>query len=220
MSHRPEDTTTDQLINLLVADLEPVDLTRPLRALLVALGAGAAAAFGAMLLIFGWRPEIISAAYLDFQLIKLAFTSSVTATAAVLLARLARPGAEDRSLPMFVWAPFLAMAAFASAALASAQWSTWGVMIFGNSWLTCLFSIPILAIAPFMAVVRALRIGAPTDLTRAGAVAGLVAGGLGAMACSLACPDDSLPAIAVWYGLTITICGSLGARLGPSLLRW
>ena len=26
--------------------------------------------------------------------------------------------------------------------------------------------------------------------------------------------------IAVWYGLTIGICTTFGAKLGPSLLRW
>lgn len=222
MRHRPKGTTmtTDQLISLLVADLKPVDPGRLSRVLLIALGAGAAAAFAAMFLVFGLHPEMFNAKYLDFQLAKLAFTSSVIATAAVFLARFARPGAEGRSLVVFVPLPFLAIAAFASAALASAHWSTWGSMIFGKTWLTCIFSIPVLAIAPFMAVVLALRTGAPTDLTRAGAVAGLVAGGLSAMACSLPCLDDSLPAIAVWYGLTIAICGTLSAKLGPSLLRW
>ncbi len=211
---------TNQLISLLVADLEPVNPQRVSRALLMALGVGAAAAFGAMLLVFDLRLELFSAKYLDFQLAKLAFTSSAAATAAAFLTRFARPGTEGNSFLVFVSLPYISIAAFASAVLASAHWSTWGSMILGQTWLTCIFSIPVLAIAPFMAVVWALRTGAPTDLIRAGTVAGLVAGGLSAMACSLPCLDDSLPAIAVWYGLTIAICGTLGAKLGPSLLRW
>jgi hypothetical protein len=212
--------TTNQLISLLAADLKPVDSGRVSRALLVALGVGAAAVFGATSLVFGLRLEMSSSRYLDFQLAKLAFTSSVVVTAAIFLARFARPGADGRSLAVFVPLPFVAIATFASAELALAHWSTWGAMIFGKTWLTCIFSIPSLAIGPFIAVVWALRTGAPTDLTGAGAVAGLVAGGLSAMACSLPCLDESFPAIAVWYGLPIAVCGTAGAKLGPSLLRW
>jgi hypothetical protein len=138
--------TTDQLIGLLVADLVPVDPGRLSRVLLTALLAGAAATFGAMLLLFDLPPETFSTRYLDFQLAKLAFTSSVVATAAVLLDRFARPGAEGRSLVVFAPLPFLAIAAFALAALASAKWTMWGSMILGNTWLTCIISIPVLAI--------------------------------------------------------------------------
>jgi hypothetical protein len=212
--------TTDQLIGLLVADLVPADPRHLSRVLLTALVVSAAATFGVMLLFFDLPPETFSARYLDFQLAKLAFTSSVVATAAVFHGRFARPGADRRSLVVLAPLPFFAIAAFASVALMSAEWSMWGSMILGKTWLTCVIFIPALAIIPFIAVVWALRAGAPTDQSCAGAVAGLLAGGLSAMACSLPCPDDSLPAIAAWYGLTIAICGALGAKLGPSLLRW
>jgi hypothetical protein len=49
--------TTDQLINLLVADLGPADRGRISRALVIAMVAGAAAAFGVMFLLLGPRPE-------------------------------------------------------------------------------------------------------------------------------------------------------------------
>ncbi|MBX9826975.1 MAG: DUF1109 domain-containing protein [Xanthobacteraceae bacterium] len=212
--------TTDQLISLLVADLKPVDRGRISRALIIAMVAGAVAAFGTMFLLLGPRPEIFAGENSGFLVTKLLFTSGVVATAAVFLPRLARPGADERGVLVLVFFPFIVMAAIASAALVSAHWSTWGNMVIGKTWLTCLFSVPFLAIAPFGAVVLALRIGAPTARADAGAIAGLVAGGWGAMACSLPCLDDSLPSIAVWYGLTIGMCATLGAKLGPSLLRW
>jgi hypothetical protein len=65
-----------------------------------------------------------------------------------------------------------------------------------------------------------LRKGAPTDLKRAGAIAGLVAGALGATAYAFHCLDDSIPFIAVWYGAMVALCASIGAFLGPRLLRW
>jgi len=65
-----------------------------------------------------------------------------------------------------------------------------------------------------------LRKGAPTNLRRAGAIAGLVAGALGATAYAFHCPDDSVPFIAIWYGTLVALCGAIGAMLGPRLLRW
>jgi hypothetical protein len=212
--------TTDQLIELLTADLKPVDRGRISRALIMALAIGAAAAFGAMFLFLKPRQEMFDSRNLNYLLAKLLFTLGVVASAAMFLPRFARPGAEGRSFLAFISLPFVAIMALAAVALASSHWSTWGGMIVGKEWLTCVFSIPLFAIVPFAAVVWALRIGAPTDRTRAGATAGLVAGGLSAAACALPCADDSFLTIALWYGLTIGICTSFGARLGPRLLRW
>jgi hypothetical protein len=79
-------------------------------------------------------------------------------------------------------------------------------MIVGDQWLECLLSIPIIAIVPFAISIWAVRKAAPTNLVRAGAFAGLVAGGVSAMAYALHCADDSLPFIALWYGGTIVLC--------------
>jgi hypothetical protein len=49
--------TTDQLIELLAADLTPVERRRMLWTIILAFALGTAAAFGAMLLIFNPRPE-------------------------------------------------------------------------------------------------------------------------------------------------------------------
>jgi len=104
--------------------------------------------------------------------------------------------------------------------LGSAPRSHWDRMIIGDEWLQCLLSIPIIAIIPFAASIWAVRKGAPTNLARAGAFAGLIAGGVSATAYALHCTDDSLPFVAVWYGGTIVLCTLAGAILGPRLLRW
>ena len=93
-------------------------------------------------------------------------------------------------------------------------------MVVGGEWLECLLSIPTIAIVPFAVTIFAVRRAAPTNLFRAGAVAGLVAGGVSAMAYAFHCTDDSLPFVAVWYGGTIVLCTLAGAALGPRLLRW
>jgi hypothetical protein len=93
-------------------------------------------------------------------------------------------------------------------------------MIFGPEWMMCLACIPVFAIAPFATLIWALRMAAPTDLRRTGAIAGLVAGALGATAYAFHCPGDSIPFIAIWYGLPVLFWTLLGAILGPRLLRW
>jgi hypothetical protein len=98
--------------------------------------------------------------------------------------------------------------------------SHWNKMVMGDEWLECLLSIPIIAIVPFAAAIWAVRRAAPTNLARTGAFAGLIAGGVSAMAYALHCTDDSLPFVAVWYGGTIVLCTLAGAALGPRLLRW
>ncbi len=99
-------------------------------------------------------------------------------------------------------------------------WAACKQMVLGTEWATCAFCIPLFAIIPFVALIWALRQGAPTNLTRTGAIAGLVAGALGAAAYAFHCPDDSLPFIAIWYGAMVMFCAWIGARLGPWLLRW
>ena len=56
----------------------------------------------------------------------------------------------------------------------------WGVALIGDNALKCIVSIPLLALAPFIALMRAAREGAPTRPGLAGAVIGLAAAGGGA----------------------------------------
>ena len=212
--------TSDQLIDLLVADLKPVDRRRILHAVIVALAVGLAAALGVVTLIFVVPPKLLDGQNLEFLLIKLFFASAVVATNAVSLPQLARPRAPMRGTPAFAFIPFAMIGAAAAAALASARFSAWPGMIVEKDSLTCLPAILLLTILPFTALVWALRVGAPTDLMRAGAIAGLAAGGLGAFACAFPCTEQSLPSIALWYGFPVGVCAAVGAKLGPNLLRW
>ncbi len=112
--------------------------------------------------------------------------------------------------------PFFVIVALAVISLGLAPSSHWNKMIVGDEWLECLVFIPVIAILPFAVSIWAVRKAAPTNLVRAGAFAGLVAGGVSAMAYALHCTDDSLPFVAVWYGGTIG-CVPGGAALGPRL---
>jgi hypothetical protein len=81
-------------------------------------------------------------------------------------------------------------------------------------------SIPVIAVVPFAALSWAVRQAAPTNLTRAGALAGLTASGISATAYAFHCTDDSVPVVALWYGGTVAMCTFAGAYLGPRMLRW
>jgi hypothetical protein len=211
---------TDDLVAALSTHIEPVNRKAVGRTVYIALAAGTAVALAFMLVGLGVRPDLLTARALIFLLLKLAFTVGIVGVASVYLTRLARPGGERKTSTISPMIPFAAIVLLAAISLGLAPSSHWNKMVMGDEWLECLLSIPIIAIVPFAMIVAAVRRAAPTNLARTGAVAGLVAGGVSAMAYSLHCADDSLPFVAVWYGGTIVLCTLAGAALGPRLLRW
>ena len=211
---------TDDLVTMLSANVEPVERGLVGRAISIAVAAGAAIALCLMLAGLGVRADLTTTRAVIFLLLKVAFALMVVGLAGGYLMRLARPGARQGISPLAIVAPFVAVALLGAISLSGAPSSHWNRMILGDEWLECLLSIPIIAIVPFAIAIFAVRRAAPTNLVRAGAVAGLVAGGISAMAYALHCTDDSLPFVAVWYGATIVLCTLAGAALGPRLLRW
>lgn len=211
---------TDDLVALLSTNLGPIDRSSVVRTLCVAVAAAIVIALGIAFVGLGIRSDLTATRALIFLAIKLAFAIGIVGLALVYLTRLARPGGERKTCTFLVVLPFLVIMFLAAISLGSAPRAHWDRMIMGDEWLECLLSIPIIAIVPFAVSIWAVRKGAPTNLTRAGAFAGLVAGGVSAMGYALHCTDDSLPFIAVWYGGTIVLCTLAGAALGPRLLRW
>ncbi len=211
---------TDDLVAFLSMNPEPVDRGLVVRTLCIALAAGSILALGITIFGLGIRPDLMTAHAVSFVAVKLSFAVGISCLALFYLARLARPGGERRS-PLFpVGLPFLVIVILAATSLGLAPNSHWDKMIVGDQWLQCLVSIPVIAIVPFTVAIWAVRKAAPTNLARTGAFAGLVAGGVSAMAYSLHCTDDSLPFVTVWHGGTIVLCTLAGVALGPRLLRW
>jgi len=213
---------TDQLIDMLSTNLEPVKGSGQVRkAFAMALVIGGAASFCLMLATVGMRTAASGGFHPAFLVLKLLFMLVLIAVGTALLAQLIRPGQDGRRLYKVVFLPVLFVGLIGVVTLAFQPSSAaWGRMIMGTQWATCVLCIPLFATIPFAALIWALRKGAPTNLTRTGAIAGLVAGALGAAAYAFHCPDDSLPFIAVWYRAMVTLCAWIGARLGPWLLRW
>lgn len=214
---------TDRLIDVLSADLEPIAHVQFGKRLLLGMFMGGVAAFGLMLATVGPRTDLDSPFHLHWIALKLLFVLSVIATAAPLLLRSMRPGREKEMHPGIIFIPFLVAIAVALALLAFVTHQTWSDMLLGASSTSparCITCIVFFAVVPFLTLVLVLRQGAPTRLSLSGAIAGVVAGGLGAAAYAFACRSDTIAFIAVFYGAAIELCAFIGAQLGPRLLRW
>jgi hypothetical protein len=214
---------TDQLIDVLSANLEPARHGQFGKTLTLAMVTGGAVAFGLMLATVGPRPDLGSIAHLEWLALKLGFALSVIAAGAPLLLRSTRPGLENATNWTVVFVPFLGAIAVAIAMLLVVSPEVWRRMLLGARTVSsarCFLCILFFAAIPFAALIWALRKGAPTRLKLCGAIAGIVAGGFGAAAYGLSCTSDTIPFVAIWYSAAIMLCAVIGAQLGPRLLRW
>lgn len=211
---------TEHLIDLLSANVEPIDPYKLVRSLLIATFLGWGSASLTCIVTLGVRPDVHASGGLGFLLIKVGFAAVISILGLRLLLNHSRPGGEHYSRMLSAVFPFVALLALGAINLILVPASRWGHLVRGENLVQCILSIPIMAVLPFGAIVLAVRNAAPTNLLRTGALVGLVAGAIGAMAYALHCPNDSLPFVAFWYGGTIALCTLAGAALGPRLLRW
>lgn len=211
---------TDDLVNMLSTNVEVVDRQRVLRTFVVAIAVGCVASIAAILLFFGVRSGLEDVKAWALLFVKLLFALGVVGLALFALNKASRPGGDRQLSAGLLILPFAVIMLLAAIALYAAPSAHWQKMVVGDDWLECLISIPVIAIVPFATIIWAVRQAAPTNLSRAGALAGLTAGGISAIAYALHCTDDSIPFVALWYGGTIAACTIAGAMLGPRLLRW
>jgi hypothetical protein len=207
---------TDELINMLGTNLEPVKGGDLRNTLMIALAVGAALASCLMLAIFG----LPAGGVVGLKILTLAFALGLVVAGARFLIGSARPGEPGRKPLIVIGVLFCALILAGGAALVLAHPAAWSGMIFGPQWVACLVCIPLFAAAPFTALIWALRKGAPTNLVRTGAIAGLVARALGGAVFAFHHPGGSIPFIVLWYCGPIVLFALAGAILGPRLLRW
>jgi hypothetical protein len=210
---------TNELIKVLAVD------ARPRTASLAAIWWGAAAiavaiAAGVFFATIGPRPDIAAASGTLRFLFKFVVTAALAASAFGVARSLSRPG-EDwrRALPLLAIAPVL-MAIAVIAELIAVQPEAWQARAIGTNSMVCLFYIPVIGIGPLGVFLLALRHGAPTRPAMAGAVAGLVAGGMAAVFYAAHCTDDSPLFVATWYTIAITGLALAGAACASRLARW
>lgn len=208
---------TDDLIAALAADTTPAasPLARALKALVPALSVVAVA----VLALWRVRPDLAEA--MQGAALFKTLTPALIALAALVLTRaLARPEDGTRR----DWAPVLGLLAALAVALvyglARDGFAGAVAALDTRNTLTCLISVPILALLPLAAMLWALRAGAPAHPARTGAVAGLVAGAAAAAVYSLHCPQDTLMFFTLAYSAPVLLITGLGGVLGARLLRW
>ncbi len=211
---------TDDLIDFLSTHVEAVDPRRQDRRVALALVGSFAAAALICILTLGFRPDFIEALRTPGFLMKIGTIAAVVAISGYGLRRGARArGANGRVLRLallplgVVWIA----AAVELALLAPARWPE--VVMF-HEWRLCLLAVPLLSLIPLALLTLVLREGAPTELPVCGALLGLCAGGIGALAYATYCLNDTPVYVGVWYAAGIALVTLVGWIMGPRLLKW
>jgi hypothetical protein len=210
---------TDDLIAAISADARA---PRAPIGRLVWLGAGAgivatAVVFFALVPV---RPDMMDAMATPRFLFKWALTLTLLATSLVLVMQLARPQPiSGMRLLLLLAAPAVLALGVASELIRLPQ-AYWMPTMVGTNALSCMIFIPLLSALPLAVMILVLRQGAPAWPALAGAVAGLVAAGIGATFYATHCQSDSPLFMAAWYVIATAIVTAAGALLGARLLRW
>jgi hypothetical protein len=173
-----------------------------------------------VLALVGPRADWRETAGLPMFWLKLAFPAATAFAASVLLRGLGHPGARTRTAAAFVALPLALVWTTAALTLVAANPGDRTQLVLGHSWLTCLVSVPALSVPVFVLTLRSARSLAPTRLAFSGAVAGLVAGAVAAMAYALYCDEMQAPFLAIWYVLGMLVPAAIGGFAGPRFLQW
>lgn len=208
---------TDDLILAISADtlLQKSVVQRLVRALPVAVGISIIA------FVIFWGPRAdIGAALASVVVLKTLVPLGLVLLSGALAVALAHPGArfEKRGAAL----GFLVAVVIAAFVIAVA-WGGVGALVAALSTpllLTCLLSIPLLAMPVLAAVFWGLSSGAALRPRLTGAVAGLMAGGLAASVYSIYCDKDMVLFVLPAYSTAIGSVAVIGALVGPRVLKW
>jgi hypothetical protein len=208
---------TSDLIKVLAADAKrPVvslpGLWRKAAGVATAL---AAIAFAALL---DPRPDIATAAQTPRFLMKFAISIALALSAFGIAQALLRPEGTWRH-PSLALAPALALLAIIFELLVQPA-EAWSAPLIGTNGMACFIFILLIGVGPLVILLMALRRGAPGEPAVAGAVAGLLAGGIATTFYAVHCTNDSLLFVATWYTIAILGLAALGAAGAYRLARW
>jgi hypothetical protein len=211
---------TDSLIEALAQDVTPVPRHAVGRRLLFGLVGGGAVTVLLIGIILGFRSDLGLAMRGFTFWMKWVYTISLGLAAIAMVVRLARP--EPVSLRSFwpVVIPFVLLALVAIIEMAHVPAGDWLAMWLGQTWKKCPWLVLMLSAPIFVGLLWSFRRLAPTRLRAAGAAAGLAAGAWAATLYCLHCPEVSALFVLTWYTLGIGIAATIGAIVGPRVLRW
>lgn len=152
-------------------------------------------------------------------LLKLAVMIVVIATTLPFVWHLGRPDGGGQGRFLFLLAPVMLLAGV-MVELAVVEPTDWMRVAVGSNALLCLSAIPLLSAAPLAILLLVLRRGAPARPGFAGAYAGLLSAGLGAVFYAFHCFDDSPLFVGIWYSIAIAFVAFVAALLGRRVLQW
>jgi hypothetical protein len=210
---------TSELIAALAADPvpEPIRLGRRIAA---ALAIGLVGSVALYCLLLGPRPDVAAASGTMRFWMKFVDSFAFALPTLLLTLRLAYPDAKPRALALWLAAPFLLLAAGVVVELLVVPQSEWMSRLMGATAIHCMITIPMLAAPILVALIIALRAGAPLYPGLTGAIAGAASAGVAALVYASSCPGDSPLFVATWYPLATLICMGVGALAGRWLLTW
>lgn len=209
---------TDDLIGLLARQAGPVGAAGDVRVLAWGLLAVLPVMLAASALILGFIPADLWRASATGP--KLVYALALAGMGLWLMRRSGHPGQGTA-------APAMALALLLGLVLATGAFDAMQVppegramAVMGKSAMRCPLSILLLSLPALAVTLSAAQSLAPTRTVWAGLGAGLLAGGLGAVAYAFACDEGAAAFIAVWYTLGMVLAGGLGALVGSRVLRW
>jgi hypothetical protein len=209
---------TDELIEILVHDTRVrVNLRDALTHATIAATLIAAIAFFS---IVGFRPDIGTAIETGRFLFKFVITISLAASSGAVLFKIGRPGVPLAQTAVSLLLPVALIVAATIVELLIMPQETWLARMIGHNARFCLTIIPSLSAGPLACFLYAMRNGAPERPGMAGAIAGLVAGGIAATFYAANCDDDSPFFVLLWYPIAIGIVVLVGWLIGRRVLRW
>ncbi len=210
---------TADLILSMSEDIGATPPVRLARAVVAALAGGFAVS--AVLFWYGWspRPGLAAALAHPLTVAKTVLPLVLAALALPFCLARARPAGRARAGWLLWLLPAAAAALFVYAFAVTPAPARMAAFL-GHSIPICLPSIPTLSLPLLVALLAALRRGAPERPWLCGAGAGLIAAGLATGLYSLFCTEDLPLFYSVWYSLGILITVAIGGIAGRHFLRW
>lgn len=209
---------TDELIRVLAADTR-ITRHRPTTGrLMLAVALTAALVCLVVAGVIGIRPDLQLALLTPPVLFKFGISLALAWSAFSSVRQVATPEGKIRPAPFVVSALLLVGGvAFELTTTAPTQWTQ---LTMGETPLTCMSLIVLLALIPLTGILLTLRPGAASSPERAGATAGCLASGLSAFVYALHCPIDSALFVAVWYVAAVLAGTGIGWVAGRRILAW
>jgi len=211
---------TEDLVCLLSTGAEAVDLRLPTRRWLLALAGGALIAFLLTAGLLKLNPSLWHETSKAMFWVRESYCAVLGVLGFIAVVRLARPGIRLGVAPIGIPVAVIAMWVLAVVTLVAAPPQNRARLILGHTAGVCPFLIALVAAPLLVALLWVMRSLAPTQLRLAGGACGFAAGSIGALVYSLHCPELAAPFLGIWYLLGMLIPTTLGAWLGPRLLRW